>query len=115
MARKRSNLIKDLGELTREESLNQSTDELLNDQIDNSVNKSPDWKRFEELAKQYASNKKADCPMFVDAELKALFDMLKASGLNIPVKHMINAVIKIFVEKNKDEIQKILASSLPEL
>lgn len=115
MARKRSDQIMNLGELTREESLNQSSDELLNDQINDPVNKNPEWKRFEELAKQYATNRKADCPIFVDTELKMLFDKLKACGINIPVKHLINAAIRVFVEKNKQEIQEILNSSLPQL
>ena len=115
MARKRSDQIMNLGELTREESVNNSSDELLNDQIDNPVNKTPEWKKFEELAKQYATNKKTDCPIFVDTELKMLFDKLKASGINIPVKHLINAAIRVFVERNKQDIQEILNSSLPQL
>lgn len=80
-----------------------------------------EWGRFLSIAKELrdkekerkASGKKAEgdekgIQVLIDADVKYTLDELKSKGIRIPTKHLLSAAVKVFLENNAKEVNKIL-------
>ena len=79
------------------------------------------WGRFLSIAQELrdkekerkASGKKAEgdekgIQVLIDADVKYTLDELKSKGIRIPTKHLLSAAVKVFLESNSTEVNKIL-------
>lgn len=79
------------------------------------------WGRFLSIAQELrdkekerkASGKKAEgdekgIQVLIDADVKYTLDELKSKGIHIPTKHLLTAAVKVFLESNSKEVNKIL-------
>ena len=79
------------------------------------------WGRFLSIAQELrdkekerkASGKKAEgdekgIQVLIDADVKYTLDELKSKGIHIPTKHLLTAAVKVFLENNAKEVNKIL-------
>ena len=60
-----------------------------------------------------ASGKKAEgdekgIQVLINADVKYTLDELKSKGIHIPTKHLLTAAVKVFLENNAKEVNKIL-------
>ena len=80
-----------------------------------------EWGRFLSVAQELrdkekerkASGKKAEgdekgIQVLIDADVKYTLDELKSKGIRIPTKHLLSAAVKVFLENNAKEVNKIL-------
>lgn len=80
-----------------------------------------EWGRFISIAQEFrdkekerkASGKKAEgdekgIQVLIDADVKYTLDELKSKGIRIPTKHLLSAAVKVFLENNAKEVNKIL-------
>lgn len=79
------------------------------------------WGRFLSIAQELrdkekdrkTSGKKAEgdekgIQVLIDADVKYTLDELKSKGIRIPTKHLLSAAVKVFLESNSTEVNKIL-------
>lgn len=91
--------------------------------LENTTNStdSTEWERFLSIAQELrdkekerkASGKKAEgdekgIQVLIDADVKYTLDELKSKGIRIPTKHLLSAAVKVFLESNSKEVNKIL-------
>lgn len=82
---------------------------------------STEWGRFLSIAQELrdkekerkSSGKKAEgdekgIQVLIDADVKYTLDELKSKGIRIPTKHLLSAAVKVFLENNAKEVNKIL-------
>lgn len=82
---------------------------------------STEWGRFLSVAQELrdkekqrkTSGKKAEgdekgIQVLIDADVKYTLDELKSKGIRIPTKHLLSAAVKVFLESNSKEVNKIL-------
>lgn len=82
---------------------------------------STEWGRFLSIAQELRDNEKArkasgkkaegdekGIQVLIDADVKYTLDELKSKGIRIPTKHLLSAAVKVFLESNAKEVNKIL-------
>lgn len=71
-----------------------------------------EWGHFleycNEQQKTRGHEKSSQAQIWIDKDLKKKLEMMKALGLEYPVRYMVNAMIKVFVEANSQEVSKYL-------
>lgn len=80
-----------------------------------------EWGRFLSIAQEFRDNEKArkasgkkaegdekGIQVLIDADVKYTLDELKSKGIRIPTKHLLSAAVKVFLENNAKEVNKIL-------
>lgn len=69
------------------------------------------WSRFKDYAHQYndVEEKSRGVTVWIDEEVKAALEKIKSTGAcNIPVRHLVSAAVRTFIEEHKDEIQSAM-------
>ena len=82
---------------------------------------STEWVRFLSIAQELRDNEKArkasgkkaegdekGIQVLIDADVKYTLDELKSKGIRIPTKHLLSAAVKVFLESNAKDVNKIL-------
>ena len=66
--------------------------------------------RSYESFKEYKDdeNKGKGVQVWLDKELKNKLDRLKASGVELPVKHLLSAAVRVFLEDNEKQVNEQL-------
>ena len=69
------------------------------------------WDRFLAYAKEYKDdeNKEKGVQVWLDRDLKNKLDRLKASGIELPVKHLLSAALMVFLEDNEKQVNEQLS------
>lgn len=69
-----------------------------------------EWGRFMELNEEQKNTRNADkgVQIWLNGELKQKLDLMKANGLKYPVRYMLNAALRVFLESNEEEVKKYL-------
>jgi len=69
------------------------------------------WERFLAYAKEYKDdeNKEKGVQVWLDKDLKNKLDRLKASGIELPVKHLLSAALRVFLEDNEKYVNEQLS------
>lgn len=68
-----------------------------------------DWERFEDLVSQYYKTRKDGVPVRISKDLINFFYRVKTvTDQKVDLTNMINAVIKLFVDKHKDYVNELL-------
>ena len=73
-----------------------------------------EWKRFLEIAQEQKTTKTGDkgIQIYLDTNVMKTFEKLRISELNetkYPLRYLINAAIRVFLEANADKIDEQLA------
>lgn len=87
------------------------TENSLSESLDNvASNKINEWTRFLEIAQEQKESAGRDkgVQIFIDTDVKKTLEKLKLSGLKYPVRSLLNAAVKVFLEANKDKINEQL-------
>jgi hypothetical protein len=68
------------------------------------------WDRFLTYAQEYKDdeNKEKGVQVWLDKDLKNKLDRLKASGIELPVKHLLSAALRVFLEDNEKQVNEQL-------
>lgn len=71
-----------------------------------------EWKRFLEIAQEQKNTRNGDkgVQIFLDSEVKKTLEKLKLSGLDYPVRYLLNAAVKTFLEANSDRVREQLSN-----
>lgn len=69
------------------------------------------WERFLAYAREYKDdeNKEKGVQVWLDKDLKNKLDRLKASGIELPVKHLLSAALRVFLEDNEKQVNEQLS------
>jgi len=72
-----------------------------------------EWGKFLELSecqkKSRGHSKEDQSMMWIDADIKRKFEQMKINGLDCPVRYMVNAALKVFLDANKEQVNKFLS------
>lgn len=71
------------------------------------------WSRFTDYAHQYndVEGKSRGVTVWIDEEVKTALEKIKSTGAcNVPVRHLVSAAVRTFIEEHKAEIQKAMAA-----
>lgn len=72
------------------------------------------WQLFAEYADAYYrdTDKTRGVTVWIDDDVKDVLDKIKASGeVRVPIRHMVSAMCRIFIEQNKDDIIRAITKS----
>ena len=69
------------------------------------------WDKVVELAQAYKEKGGATVPITLDEDVKNALDILR-SGTKIPAKHLVSAIVRQFIDENKDKIGEAVVRNL---
>lgn len=72
---------------------------------------SSSWDKVVELAQAYKEKGGATVPITLDEDVKNALDILR-SGTKIPAKHLVSAIVRQFIDENKDRIGEAVVKNL---
>ena len=67
-----------------------------------------EWKDFLEYAQEYKESDKESIQVWLDADVKYTLDAIRQAGIKIPVKHLLSAAVRVFIESNAGEVKALL-------
>lgn len=76
------------------------------------VSDDEDWNKFLTYAQNYYKDEGKDrgVTVWIDDEVKDVLDKIKSSGeVKVPVRHMVSAMCRIFIEEHKGEVLRVIA------
>lgn len=79
--------------------------------LSNDKSWSKDWRRFVSIADEMKSNASSEdkgVQIWLDTRIKTQLEMLRASGMKYPVRQLLNAAMKVFLENCADDVRKQL-------
>lgn len=70
-----------------------------------------EWKRFLEIAEVQKATRNGDKgeQIYLDTNVKKTLEKLKLSGMKYPVRYLLNAAVRVFLEANADKIDEQLS------
>lgn len=72
-----------------------------------------EWGKFIELAneqkKTRGHSKDDQTFVWIDKDITKMFERMKVNGLEYPVRYMINAALRVFIEANQQSTEKYLS------
>lgn len=71
------------------------------------------WSRFCDYANQYdeMGSKSHGVTVWIDEDVKAALEKIKAKACNLPLRHLVSAAVRTFIDQNKEDIQKAITQS----
>ena len=72
---------------------------------------SKDWKKFLAVAEEMKNSASSDnkgVQIWLDANLKMQLEMLRASGMKYPVRQLLNAAVRVFLENCSGDVKRQL-------
>lgn len=72
---------------------------------------SSSWDKVVELAQAYKEKGGATVPITLDEDVKNALDILR-SGTKIPAKHLVSAIVRQFIDENKNRIGEAVVKNL---
>ncbi len=66
------------------------------------------WKNFLEYAQEYKETKGPCVQVWLDADVNYTLGAISKAGVNLPVKHLLSAAVRVFLESNAGEIRQLL-------
>lgn len=71
------------------------------------------WMDFILLAEESRKEKKkAEAQVWIDEDLKSKIEMLKCAGIRLPIKHILNGMLRAFFKANNKEADKLLKKKI---
>ena len=71
------------------------------------------WNEFINLAKESQKLKKKDeVQVWIDADLKNIVDRIRIAGIHLPIKHLMNGMLRAFITAHRKEIEKLLRKNV---
>ena len=72
---------------------------------------SSNWDKVVELAQVYKDKGGATVPITLDEDVKKALDILRG-GTKLPAKHLVSAIVRQFIDENKDRIGEAVMKNL---
>jgi len=69
------------------------------------------WDKVVELAQAYKEKGGATVPITLDEDVKKALDILRG-GTKLPAKHLVSAIVRQFIDENKDRIGEAVMKNL---
>ena len=69
------------------------------------------WSRFTDYAHQYndVEGKSRGATVWIDEDVKAALEKIKSTGAcNVPVRHLVSAAVRTFIEEHKADIKSAM-------
>lgn len=69
------------------------------------------WSRFTDYAHQYndVEGKSRGVTVWIDEDVKAALEKIKSTGAcNVPVRHLVSAAVRTFIEEHKADIKSAM-------
>ncbi len=66
------------------------------------------WKDFLEYAQEYKDSDNESIQIWLDATVKNTLDEIRKAGVKIPVKHLLSAAVRVFIESNAEEVRALM-------
>ena len=69
------------------------------------------WSRFTDYAHQYndVEGKSRGVTVWIDEDVKAALEKIKSTGAcNVPVRHLVSAAVRTFIEEHKTDIKSAM-------
>ena len=69
------------------------------------------WSRFTDYAHQYndVEGKSRGVTVWIDEDVKAALEKIKSTGAcNVPVRHLVSAAVRTFIEEHKADIKNAM-------
>lgn len=66
------------------------------------------WEDFLKYAQEYKEAKRDSIQVWLDADVNYTLDAIRQSGVKIPVKHLLSAAVKVFLQSNADEVRALM-------
>ena len=71
------------------------------------------WNEFINLAEESQKLKKKDeVQVWIDVDLKNIVDRIRISGIRLPIKHLMNGMLRAFITVHRKEIEKLLRKNV---
>lgn len=100
-----------LAGMNLEELTNSVVKETSQDKEKAAGSSSSTWDKVVELAQAYKEKGGATVPITLDEDVKNALDILR-SGTKIPAKHLVSAIVRQFIDENKDRIGEAVVKNL---
>lgn len=105
-------LLDNLADLTRQATLRQESTPAPKQESATIVSEASDgWSRFTEYAHQYndVEGKSRGATVWIDEDVKAALEKIKNTGAcNVPVRHLVSAAVRTFIEEHKADIKSAM-------
>lgn len=71
------------------------------------------WGRFCDYAHQYndVESKSRGVTVWIDEDIKQALDKIKLAACNVPVRHLVSAAVRTFIEEHNKEIKEAIMQS----
>lgn len=69
------------------------------------------WSRFKDYASKYneVEGKSRGATVWIDEDVKAALEKIKSTGAcNVPIRHLVSAAVRTFIEEHKEKIQEAI-------
>jgi len=70
------------------------------------------WSDFNRFAKESQNAKKKDTQVWIDESMKIILEKMRCAGIRLPIKHLLNGMLKAFIMANKKEIEKLIGQKI---
>ena len=94
-----------LSSVTKPEKTEKGRDDGTKTDIKSSGNQ---WEDFLKYAQEYKEAKRDSIQVWLDADVNYTLDVIRQSGIKIPVKHLLSAAVKVFLQNNADEVRALM-------
>ena len=66
------------------------------------------WQDFLSYAQEYKETKGPCIQVWLDADVNYTLDAIRQAGVKIPVKHLLSAAVRVFLESHANEIHALM-------
>lgn len=71
------------------------------------------WNDFILLAEEsQKAKKKKEAQVWINEDLKNILERLRCAGVRLPIKHLMNGILKAFLTANQKDIEKLLRQKI---
>ncbi len=71
------------------------------------------WGNFVQFAEESRSSKKKnDSQVWIDDDLKIILEKIRIAGVRLPIKHLMNGMMRAFLAANKKDVEKFIQQKI---
>ena len=70
------------------------------------------WGNFVQFAEESRSAKKNDSQVWIDDDLKIILEKIRIAGVRLPIKHLMNGMMRAFLAANKKDVEKFIQQKI---
>ena len=71
------------------------------------------WGDFVQFAEESRNaKKKNDAQVWIDEDLKIILEKIRSAGVRLPIKHLMNGMMRAFLAANKKDVEKFIQQKI---